>query len=119
MTRLESRAAATRRARSEFDGYADLVLLNEREAGAVSGFSHNTLKFWRLTGSSKGPRAVYLHGTVRYEAGEIRRWRNETQARPVDDVQPGAVACQEAPASTPRRLRNERGHGGSDNGRRS
>jgi hypothetical protein len=96
MRQLESRAAAARRARSEFDGYADSILLNEREAGAVSGVGHNTLKFWRLTGSAKGPRAVYLYGMVRYEAGEIPRWRTETQARPVDDVQPGAVARQEA-----------------------
>jgi predicted DNA-binding transcriptional regulator AlpA len=79
MRQLESRAAATRRARSDFDDYADSVLLNEREAGAVSGFSHNTLKCWRLTGSTKGPRPVYLCGMVRYEAGEIRRWRTEAR----------------------------------------
>jgi predicted DNA-binding transcriptional regulator AlpA len=78
MTNETNRAAASRRARSDFDGYADSVLLNEREAAAVSGFSHNTLKFWRLTGKEKGPRPVYLHGMVRYEVGEIRRWRTET-----------------------------------------
>ena len=79
MRQLESRAAATRRARSEFDGYADSILLTEREAGAVSGVSHNTLKFWRLKGKEKGPRPIYLHGMVRYEVGEIRRWRTETR----------------------------------------
>jgi predicted DNA-binding transcriptional regulator AlpA len=79
MTKLESGAAATRRARSDFDSYSDSILLNEREAGAVSGVSHNTLKFWRLKGKKKGPRPVYLHGMVRYEVGEIRRWRTETR----------------------------------------
>jgi predicted DNA-binding transcriptional regulator AlpA len=82
-SQLEIRAAAARRARDEFDGYADSILLTEREAAAVLGVSHNTLKFWRLTGKEKGPRPVHLHGMVRYEAGEIRRWRSKTRAQPV------------------------------------
>jgi predicted DNA-binding transcriptional regulator AlpA len=73
--RLESRAEAARRARSEFDSYGDTTLLTEQEAGPVTGFSHHTLKFWRLSGAAKGPKPVYLHGMVRYTAGEIRRWR--------------------------------------------
>jgi predicted DNA-binding transcriptional regulator AlpA len=73
--RLESRADAARRARSEFDSYGDTTLLTELEAAAVTGFSHHTLKFWRLAGAAKGPTPVYLHGMVRYAAGEIRRWR--------------------------------------------
>jgi hypothetical protein len=77
--RLESRAAAIRRARSEFDSYADTILLNEPEAGAVTGFSPHTLKHWRLTGSTKGPQPTYLLDRVRYTAGELRRWRAETQ----------------------------------------
>lgn len=81
MRRLESKAAAARRVRSEFDTYADFVLLKEIEAGAVLGLSNHTLKHWRLTGSPKGPKATYLHNMVRYEARELRRWRAETQAR--------------------------------------
>jgi hypothetical protein len=73
--RHESKAAAARRARSEFDSYADTVLLTEPEAAAVDGFSPHTYKYWRLTQSTKGPRPVYLHGMVRYEVREIRRWR--------------------------------------------
>jgi predicted DNA-binding transcriptional regulator AlpA len=73
--RHESKAAAARRARSEFDSYADTVLLTEPEAAAVSGFSSHTYKFWRLKKSTKGPQPVYLHGMVRYEVREIRRWR--------------------------------------------
>jgi predicted DNA-binding transcriptional regulator AlpA len=79
MRRLESKAAATRRTRSEFDNYSDSILLSEPEAAAVTGFSPHTLKFWRLTRSPKGPRPTYLHGMVRYQAGEIRRWRAEIQ----------------------------------------
>jgi predicted DNA-binding transcriptional regulator AlpA len=78
--RLESRAAAASRARSEFDNYSDSILLTEPEAAAVTGFSPHTLKFWRLTGSTKGPHPTYLHGAVRYQAGEIRRWRAEVEA---------------------------------------
>ena len=78
-------AAAARRARDEFDGYGDSILLTELEAAAVSGVSHNTLKFWRLTKSAKGPRAVYLHKMPRYEAGEIRRWRTALQASKADE----------------------------------
>jgi hypothetical protein len=66
--KLESRSEAARRARSEFDSYADTVLLTEPAAAAVDGFSHHTYKFWRLSGSAKGPKPVYLHR-------EIRRWR--------------------------------------------
>jgi hypothetical protein len=98
MRQLESRAAATRRARSDFDDYADSVLLNEREAGAVSGFSHNTLKCWRLTGSTKGPRPVYLHGMVRYEAGEIRRWRTETSTNTSTNMRDSTDRLHRLPA---------------------
>jgi hypothetical protein len=73
--RLESKAAAARRARVEFDGYCDSIGLTENETGAVTGFSPNTLKGWRLAGSTKGPVPTYMHGMVRYTAGEIRRWR--------------------------------------------
>jgi hypothetical protein len=91
--RLESRAVATSRARSEFDNYSNSILLTEPEAGAVTGFSPHTLKFWRLTGSTKGPHPTYLHGTVRYQAGEIRRWRAEVEATI------GATAMQLNPTS--------------------
>jgi hypothetical protein len=60
MRRLESKAAATRRTRSEFDNYSDSILRSEPEATAVTGFSPHTLKFWRLTRSAKGPRPTYL-----------------------------------------------------------
>jgi hypothetical protein len=74
--RLETKAAAARRARSEFDAYGDSILLNETEAAAVAGFSPNTLKSWRLSGSDKGPAPTYLNGMVRYRVGNIRRWRS-------------------------------------------
>lgn len=77
--RLESCEAAIRRARAEFDSYADSILLTEPEAGAVAGVSHHTLKFWRLSGSTKGPEPTYLHGMVRYQAGKLRRWRAEVE----------------------------------------
>jgi hypothetical protein len=75
MQKLESRAKAARRVRAEFDDHGDTTLLTELEAGAITGFSHHTLKFWRLAGAAKGPKPVYLHGMVRYTAGEIRHWR--------------------------------------------
>lgn len=74
--RLESKAAAARRARVEFDGYCNSILLTEGETGAVTNFSPNTLKGWRLARSTKGPTPTYLNDMVRYTAGEIRRWRN-------------------------------------------
>jgi hypothetical protein len=73
--KLETRAEAVRRVRAEFDSYADTVLLTEPEAAAVDGFSAHTYKSWRLKKSTKGPQPVYLHGMVRYEVREIRRWR--------------------------------------------
>jgi hypothetical protein len=77
--KLETRAEVVRRVRAEFDSYADTVLLTEPEAAAVDGFSAHTYKFWRLKKSTKGPlkgpQPVYLHGMVRYEVREIRRWR--------------------------------------------
>jgi hypothetical protein len=75
--RIESREAAARRARVEFDSYGDSVWLSEHETAAVTGLSQHTLKGWRLAGSPKGPRASYVHNMVRYGAGEIRRWRAE------------------------------------------
>jgi hypothetical protein len=75
--RLESKAASARRARAEFDSYGDSIALNELEVAAVSGFSEHTLKGWRLSGSPKGPVALYIYGRVFYTAGEIRRWRTE------------------------------------------
>jgi hypothetical protein len=78
--KLESQAEAIRRVRAEFDGYADSVLLTELETSAAVGFSVHTLKFWRLNAKppekpTKGPTPVFLHGQVRYTAGELRRWR--------------------------------------------
>ena len=97
--KLESRAEAARRARSEFDSYADTVLLTEPEAAAVDGFSHHTYKFWRLSGSAKGPKPVYLHGMVRYEVREIRRWR-ECKTTPVNEgphkLRPKALGVETA-----------------------
>jgi hypothetical protein len=104
MRRLESKAAATRRARSEFDNYGDSIALNEPEAAAVSGFSEHTLKGWRLSGSPKGPRPLYMYGKVFYTAGEIRRWRTENSgsARCVTPMRPIAEPQQskKARAST-------------------
>jgi hypothetical protein len=74
--RFDPKAASARRVRSEFDGYADSILLNEVEAAAVGDFSPCTLKAWRLSGSDKGPAPTYLNGMVRYRVGDIRRWRS-------------------------------------------
>jgi hypothetical protein len=71
---IQSVARRSRASRAEFDGYSDDVLMNEREAGPVCGFSPLTLKHWRLTGSGKGPAAIKVHGSVRYRAGTIRQW---------------------------------------------
>ena len=77
--KLESQNKTIRRVRAEFDTYSDSILLTEIEAAGPTGFSHNTLKFWRVNASeekpSKGPTPVFLYGQVRYSAGEIRRWR--------------------------------------------
>ena len=78
--RLESHAEVAARIRREFDTYADSVLLTEQEAGPAIGFSPHSLKFWRRNEPSKGPRPIFLHGMVRYKAGELRRWLAATQA---------------------------------------
>jgi hypothetical protein len=114
--KLESQAEAVRRVRAEFDSYADSVLLTEVEAAAPAGFSPHTLKFWRLNASpekpTKGPQPVFLHGMVRYTAGEIRRWRAcETtvvnQGPHALRLKPREIgkAAKAAPKSTRRRTR--------------
>jgi hypothetical protein len=110
--RVESQAEAIRRVRAEFDSYADSVLLTEVEASAPTGFSPFTLKYWRLNATpekpTKGPTPIYMFGTVKYTAGEIRRWRAcETSA-----INEGSHALQlralhkrtTVPAKTIRRL---------------
>ena len=87
---VAARRARSDRARNDFDGYGNSILLDEWEAAGVCGVSAHTLKFWRSTGKEKGPRAVHLHGMVRYQVGEIRRWRESISAStrdPVDQAQ--------------------------------
>ena len=84
--RLETKAAAIRRARVEFDSYSDSVLLTEVETAAVDGLSPYTLKSWRLSGSTKGPAPTYLNGMVRYRVGNIRRWRSARETAVNDSL---------------------------------
>jgi hypothetical protein len=79
----------SRPSRAEFDGYSNDVLMNEREAAQVCGFSTLTLKHWRLTGSGKGPAAIKVYGSVRYRAGARsgngcaqRPWRRKHSKTP-------------------------------------
>ena len=72
---LETVEARKARARREFDDLSDAVLLTEPEAAGIFGESTLTWKDRRLSGSGKGPAAVFLIGRVRYEVSELRRWR--------------------------------------------
>jgi hypothetical protein len=76
----QSGARRSKPSRAEFDAYSDDVLMNEREAAEVCGFSPLTLKHWRLTRRGKGPAAVRVYGSVRYRAGTIRQWLRATAA---------------------------------------
>ena len=79
--RVESKADALRRVRSEFDSLSPSILLSEPEAAAVTGFAFNTIKFWRLKVPERGPKPTYMCGRVFYSVGEIRRWRAEEIAK--------------------------------------
>jgi hypothetical protein len=40
----------------------------------VVRFSPNTLKSWRLSGSTNEPPATKIYGAVRYRGGGLRGW---------------------------------------------
>ena len=73
-----------------FSKVDDDIFLTETEAGRVVGISPYTLKRWRLEEKGKGPRAVNIHGCIRYRTGDIREWKAglpEAKRATVDDGQ--------------------------------
>jgi hypothetical protein len=72
-TQIEAKVR-TSAARERFGAFADDILLTEVETAQIVGFSANTLKFWRLNGSTKGPPVTKVYGAVRYRVGGLRRW---------------------------------------------
>ena len=58
--------------RSTFSELADDVLLSEREAAAVAGYTPLTFKRWRQ--DKKGPPWLRLNGGVRYRTKALREW---------------------------------------------
>ena len=72
-TKIEAKAGASAVC-ERFGALADDILLTEVETAQIVGFSANTLKFWRLSGSTKGPPVTKVYGAVRYRVGGLRRW---------------------------------------------
>jgi hypothetical protein len=72
-TQIEAKVR-TSAARERFGAFADDILLTEVETAQIVGFSANTLKFWRLNGSTKGPPVTKVYGAVRYRVGGLRKW---------------------------------------------
>jgi hypothetical protein len=61
-------------ARVNAAGFSDDLLLTEPETAEICGFSHHTLKRWRLQELDRGPAALHIHGSVRYRAATVRDW---------------------------------------------
>lgn len=59
-----------------FDRLSGSILLTEREVALITGHTVNSLKYWRLHGSSKGPPSVKMPTTdcVRYRTSAVRAW---------------------------------------------
>jgi hypothetical protein len=72
-TKIEAKTGASA-VRERFGALANDILLTEVETAQIVGFSPNTLKSWRLSGSTKGPPATKVYGAVRYRAGSLRGW---------------------------------------------
>jgi hypothetical protein len=73
--------------RQVFSKLDDDVLLSEQECAEITGFAVITLKKWRLakpgeatlgkrpkTKPGQGPKATYIHGSIRYRTGDVRAW---------------------------------------------
>jgi hypothetical protein len=76
--------------RESFSKLDDNVLLSEQECAEICGFAVVTLKKWRLAKSGdgpettpskrsttkprQGPKATYIHGSIRYRTADVRAW---------------------------------------------
>lgn len=53
------------------------VLLDEREVAAALHVSRKTLQYWRAR--HRGPRFRRIEGLVRYRAGDLVQWLEQTR----------------------------------------
>jgi hypothetical protein len=89
-TQIEAKVR-TSAARERFGAFADDILLTEVETAQIVGFSANTLKFWRLNGSTKGPagnESLWSRPLSRRRSAEMalslhrQCWRRRVRFRP-------------------------------------
>ena len=67
------------------------VLLTEKDAAKILGFSARTLQAWRWRGG--GPQFVRVsHGCVRYRREDLSAWVEERLCRSTADEGPGTEA---------------------------